>query len=246
MSKENIRDHWNKTSSDYQKQYLVPTEVVQYAIYGPTEGDLNLLGDVNGKKMIELGCGGVQSSIVFAKRGAICTGVDMSMEQLKYAKDLVEKSGVEVKLIEGDIEDLHMLEDNSFDIAFSIYAFDFIQNLQKAIGETYRILKNQGIFVFTVQHPFFNLMGDVRKDLKVKFNYFVRKEICNETSGIIIEYFNPTIGDWINGLIDAGFIIMKVLEPEPIKDRINTILEGYPIDKVSKIPSTIIIKARKS
>jgi ubiquinone/menaquinone biosynthesis C-methylase UbiE len=245
MSKKNIRDHWNLTSAEYQEKFLVPTEMVQYAIYGPTEGDLNLLGNVKGKKIIELGCGGAQSSIVFAKRGAICTGVDMSVKQLNYAKNLVKNSGVEIDLIEGDIEDLNMLDANSFDIAFSIYAFDWLQNLEKAFSEAYRILKKPGILLFTRQHPFFNLMGDIQEELKVKLNYFERKDICKEGSGITINYFNPTIGDLINGLIEAGFTISKILEPEPIKERINPKLEGYPLEVLEQIPSTIIIKAVK-
>ena len=243
MNKNTIRNHWNLISQEYQKQYLVPTDIVQYAIYGPTEEDLNLLGNVNGKCIIELGCGGGQSSIVFAKRGAHCTGVDISIEQLNYAKELARNNNVEINFIEGDIEDLNIIEDNSFDIAFSIYAFDYIQNLNKAFSETYRILRKPGIFVFTVQHPFYNLLKDIRKPLKIKHNYFERKEVCNETSGITIEYFNPTIGDLINGLINTGFNIQKVLEPKPIKNRINTILEGFPLEVVEQIPSSIIIKS---
>ncbi|GAH11994.1 unnamed protein product, partial [marine sediment metagenome] len=88
MSKKNIREHWNMDALKYQKREKISTDHVHYGPNCPYEKDLNLLGDVQGKKIVELGCGGGQCSIALTKRGAICTGIDLSDEQIKYAKNL--------------------------------------------------------------------------------------------------------------------------------------------------------------
>ena len=95
MSKKNIAEHWNLIAIEYQKSRNVSLDDVEYAPGYARESELNLLGDVKGKRVIELGCGGGENSIILAKKGAICTGVDISSEQLKYAKNLIKEHKVE-------------------------------------------------------------------------------------------------------------------------------------------------------
>src|SRR2546421_12237360 len=82
---------WDRHSAGYQAGARLPTDV---ATYGPdigTETDFRLCGDVKGKRVLELGCGGAQNSIAFAKQGAIAIGVDFSSEQLAFARRLCER-----------------------------------------------------------------------------------------------------------------------------------------------------------
>ena len=178
MSKKNIRDHWNLIASGYQKDRNLSFDDIEYALGYARESELNLIGDVKGKKVIELGCGGGENSIILAKKGAICTGVDISSEQLKYAKNLSKEHKVRIKLIKGDIEDITMIDDSVFDIAISIFALDWMQDLNAAFKEAYRILKPNGIFVFSTQHPIYNLLGaeDINpKELKIAASYFEKE-----------------------------------------------------------------------
>ena len=73
---------WDRHSSAYQQGAALPTDVAHYGPDIPTETDLRLLGDLSRKRVLELGCGGAQCSIAFAKQGAIAIGVDFSAEQL--------------------------------------------------------------------------------------------------------------------------------------------------------------------
>jgi len=155
MSKENIKDHWNLIALKYQKNRDLSFDDIEYAPGYARESELNLLGDVADKRVIELGCGAAENSITLAKKGAICTGVDISIEQLKLAKNLIKENGVSIELVEGDLENLVMLNDNTFDIAISIFALDWMQDLKAAFMEAYRVLKKNGIFVFSMQHPIF-------------------------------------------------------------------------------------------
>ena len=179
MSKNNIKEHWNLIALEYQKKRKLSFNDIEYAPGYARESELNLLGDVEGKKIVELGCGAAENSITLAKKGGICTGVDMSLEQLKYAKNLMIENKVKIELIEGDLENLIMIDDDSFDIAISIFALDWMQDLNAAFKEAYRILKPNGIFVFSTQHPIYNLFGaediiDLEK-LKISESYFEKE-----------------------------------------------------------------------
>ncbi len=61
---------WDRHSAAYQEVARLSTRVAHYGPDIPTEAELRLLGDLRGKKVLELGCGGAQCSIVFAKQGA--------------------------------------------------------------------------------------------------------------------------------------------------------------------------------
>ena len=53
----------------------------------------------------------------------------MSSEQLNYANNLSKEHKVKIELIEGDLENLTMIDDKVYDIAISIFALDWMQDL---------------------------------------------------------------------------------------------------------------------
>jgi ubiquinone/menaquinone biosynthesis C-methylase UbiE len=246
MSKKNIKEHWNLIASDYQKDRNLSFDDILYALGYARESDLILLGEVKGKKIVELGCGAAENCITLAKKGGICTGVDMSSEQLKIAQKLAEENNVKIELIEDDIEKLSKLDYNSFDIAISIFALDWMQDLFMAFKQAYRILKPKGIFVFSIQHPIYNLLcaEDVNlKNLKISESYFEKETTFTESTGIDLRVHASTISDIINDLIRIGFGIDEILEPKPME---TDILPNEEFQEVFKIiPSTLICKVRK-
>ncbi len=240
MSKENIKDHWNLIALEYQKNRDLSFNDIEYALGYAKESELNLLGDVAEKRVIELGCGAAENSITLAKKGAICTGVDISIEQIKFAKNLIKENRVSIELVEGDLENLVMINDNTFDIALSIFALDWMQDLNAAFMEAYRVLKKNGIFVFSMQHPIFNLLGAEDcdpKELKISESYFEKEVTFVESTEIDLRVHASKISDIINGLISVGFKIETILEPKPPEG------DTYPCALV--IPSTIICKVLK-
>ena len=119
----------------------------------PTEAELRLLGDLKGKRVLELGCGGAQCSIAFAKQGATAIGVDLSAEQLAYARRLCEREEVRVELRQGDLADLAFLRADSIDLVFSAYAFGYVEDLNRVFRQVHRVLKVGAPLVFSPPPP---------------------------------------------------------------------------------------------
>ena len=128
-------------SAAYQSGAELPTNVAHYGPDIPTEAELRLLGDLRGKKVLELGCGGAQCSIAFAKQGATAIGVDFSAAQLAFARRLCEREEVRVELRQGDLADLAFLRADSIDLVFSAYAFGYVEDLNRVFRQVHRVLK---------------------------------------------------------------------------------------------------------
>jgi ubiquinone/menaquinone biosynthesis C-methylase UbiE len=117
------------------------------------ERELKLLGNVKGKDVLEVGCGGGQNAIVLAKWGAGFVGVNISEEQIKHARKLTRNEGVKVPFHLGDMEDLGEFKAESFDIVLSSFAIEYAHDFEKAFQEVFRVLRETGLFVFAMVHP---------------------------------------------------------------------------------------------
>ena len=89
-------------------------------MFGATESELNVLGDVRDLDIIELGCGTAYFSAWLAKRGARVVGVDPTPAQLETARRMQKETGIEFPLVEAIGEDVPF-DDASFDLVHSEY-----------------------------------------------------------------------------------------------------------------------------
>jgi len=244
MTKE-IKKWWEDNSKTFQKESKVPIGIT-YGPAMPNESKLNLMGNLKGKNVLEIGCGGAQCGIGFAKEGANVIGIDLSKEQLKYAQKLADKNKVKIKLLQGDIVTLPQIKSNSQDIVFSSWALLYVSDIKKCFKEVYRVLKKKGIFVFSTRHPFWKVIDS--KTQRVKRCYFETGRYQNFYNGIYVSYHH-TVSEIINELISLGFLIERIEEPDPRKIDKNTskeiVPEVYKRKTMKKIPQTIIFKARK-
>ncbi len=261
------RRGWNVISSHYQASTRISTDDVHYGPLAPGERVLGLLGDVAGKRILEVGCGGGQNSIALARWGATCVGVDPSSEQLAHARKLADGHGVRVQFLEGIAEDLRSLPDGSFDIVLSSYAFDYVADLGRAYREAWRVLKPGGIFVFCLSHPWFQAVGwylSVDPDAPEVLDYSswpVLREwdwvYEDGTSARFVEQLR-TLEQILNDLLDAGFMLERLVEQSFVdvknasSEEMARLPYVYDVDTESKeyemrrkLPSTLIVKARK-
>ena len=93
---------------------------ITWGILDVPESEVEILGDVEGKDVVELGCGTAYVSAWLARRGARVVGVDLTEEQLETARRMQAKHGLEFPLVHASAEDVP-LPDASFDLAVSEY-----------------------------------------------------------------------------------------------------------------------------
>ncbi len=222
MSNERNRRSWNALSKHYQRTHRIALDDIHYGPYSPGEKELQLIGDVKGLDVLELGCGGGQISVVLAKWGAkTVTGVDISEEQLKYAGELAQKQGVKVHFLQGNVEDLSALDTDSFNLVVSSHALNYVENLSQVFVESARVLRPGGRCVFCLGHPIYYVLGDAleAKDLSLIEDYFSDER---HSWGWLDEERRPIatfeqtywrLDQILNGLISVGFNITRVEEP---------------------------------
>jgi SAM-dependent methyltransferase len=235
---------WDRFAAAYQSGAQLPTSTAHYGPDIPTEAELRLLGDLKGKRVLELGCGGAQCSIAFVKQGASAIGVDFSAEQLAFAKRLCEREEVRVELRHGDLAELAFLRADSIDLVFSAYAFGYVEDLNRVFRQVHRVLKVGAPLVFSIPHPAYDMIDDDDTDhpLLVRRSYFDKTPIDYEVAGISFTDYHHTMSDLYMGLTRASYRVDLMLEPEPVT---NGHRSQYWRDSFLFIPRTLIVRARK-
>ena len=116
--------------------------------------NLELVGGIQGKRLLDMGCGDGAEMLEWALAGAIVTGVDNSPVQLATARRNAERLGVECRLVQADL--LRLPEDllqGEFDIVFSAWVEAWIGDLDGWFGNVRRALKTGGRFLLNGGHP---------------------------------------------------------------------------------------------
>lgn len=238
---------WDEISDEYQATYRITADSPHYGPLCPDEADLRLCGDVAGKRVLELGCGGGQSSIAFAREGAHVIGVDISAKQLAYARKLSERHEVRVEFKQGDLADLAFIPAGSIDVVFSSYAFQYVERFDRLCRSVERVLSHRGLFVFSHDHPVWDCYDKLTGALKRSYydtnpeDWFWRD---NPESPRMRSWHRP-VSDIIETVTRAGLVVETVLEPEPINDPASPWATDYPVELMRRIPATLIVKARK-
>lgn len=234
---------WDRHAAAYQAGAQLPTDVVHYGPDIGTEAVFRLCGNVEGKRVLELGCGGAQCSIAFARQGANAIGVDISSEQLAFARRLVAREGVKVELRHGDLADLAFVRADTMDLVFSAYAFGYVEDLDRVFRQVHRVLKPEHPLVFSLPHPAYDMIDDdADPDLLIRRSYFDRAPIEYERAGVAFTDYRHTIGDLFTSLSRANFRVDTILEPQPLADAPRS---QHWRPTFTSVPRTLIIRARK-
>lgn len=234
---------WDRYAAAYQAGADLPTSVAHYGPDIPTEAELHLLGDLRSKRVLELGCGGAQCSIAFAKQGATAIGVDFSAEQLAFARRLCEREEVRVELREGDLADLAFLRADSIDLVFSAYAFGYVEDLGRVFRQVHRVLKVGAPLVFSLPHPAYDMIDDDSEEpLLVRRSYFDRTPIDYVWAGIDFTDYHHTLSSLYMGLLRASYRVDVVAEPAPSPGAPRS---QFWREAFNTVPRTLIVRARK-
>ncbi len=247
-----MRDAWNQISASYQERQQIQTVSAHYGPLAPPESELQLLGDVRGLRILELGSGGGQTCIAFAQQGATVVGIDISDQQLRFARTLATQAGAAVTLVQGDISVLPDFQAGEWDLIFSTYTLQYVEDLPLCLAECWRLLRHRGRLVFSLDHPlrdcFFDLEEDELSPYPVR-NYFDNSLLRWRfpESNVPLHAHHLTTAQWIDLLNTNGFQLSRMVEPAPPQAVLD---ELWPLDSayspLRHIPQTVIFVAKKA
>jgi|SRR5215217_1783458 len=211
---------WDADADDYQSahgEFLGDADFV-WCPEGIREADASLLGDVQGKRVLEIGCGQAACARWLADSGAQALGMDLSLGMLKHAQDGNDRTGIQVPLVRATAEHLPF-GTSSVDIACSAFgAIPFVTSVEQVFSEVHRVLRPGGRWVFSVTHPMRWIFSDDPgpAGLTATQPYFDRTpyvEVDDEGNATYVEY-HRTIGDYVRALAATGFRLVDLIEPE--------------------------------
>lgn len=186
---------------------------------GVRERDARLLGPVEGREVLEIGCGAAQCARWLVEAGAVATAFDVSSGQLQESRRLDARSGVAVdRVVQADAQRLPF-RDRSFDAVCSAFGgIPFVDDSAAVMHEVARVLRPGGRFAFSVTHPTRWVFPDDPgpRGLTVVQSYFDRTpyvEVDDRGAASYVEH-HRTLGDRVRELVAAGLVLVDVVEPE--------------------------------
>jgi SAM-dependent methyltransferase len=141
---------WTQSNEEYTDERAADNwalHSISWGIWGIDESELNVLGDVAGLDVVELGCGTAYFSAWLAKRGARPVGVDITPAQLETARRQMAATGIVFPLVEADAGETG-LPDASADLVVSEYGASIWVDPSRWIPEAARLLRPGGRLAF--------------------------------------------------------------------------------------------------
>lgn len=241
---EQARNWWNAWSEEFQEAGG-HSIAVAFGPGAPEGDDLGLLGDVSGQNAIELGCGGGQFGIALAQQGATVTGVDISEEQLDYARTLAEEHDVDIEFLHRSVTDLSGIQDDAFDLAFSAFAFQWVDDLGACFREAARVLRDGGRLVFSVDHPYYKIVDTDSHEVTRSYFTDEPRRVYSESLDAEMVVYSRGIGETVQLLTEAGFTVEAIREPgyeDP--ESYESEFGSFDADLMAKVPPTVVYAAR--
>jgi len=157
---------------------------------------------------------------------------------LQRDREAAAHFGVDITLLQGDMRDLSVLEEASFDIVYHAYSLGFVPNARVVFQQVARVLRPAGLYHFMCANPFFLGLGE--KDWNgagytLKHPYINGTEIRYDDQAWVYDRsksgapipppreFRHTLSALVSGLVEHGFVILHISDysnfyPDPNAD----------------------------
>ncbi|UAN61869.1 bifunctional 2-polyprenyl-6-hydroxyphenol methylase/3-demethylubiquinol 3-O-methyltransferase UbiG [Serratia sp. JSRIV006] len=207
----------------------------------------SILPDLQGKKVVDLGCGYGWFCRSAREQGAAqVLGMDLSEKMLGKAKEMTKDPAIEYR--QQDLEALQ-LPAASFDLVYSSLTLHYIEDLSKLFATVYQALVSGGEFIFTAEHPIYTapkhqgwLVDEAgQKSWPINGYQQEGQRISNWLAEGVIKQ-HRMLGTYINLLVQQGFTIRYLNEWGPSAQQIA---DNPALDEEKERPMIFILAVQK-
>ncbi len=197
-----------------------PLDHVEFGPGMGAETDRRLLGEIAGRRVLELGCGAGHAAVGLALRGARVTAVDGAVAQIDAARGLATRHEVVVEFHQAQSAELAFIQADQIDLVLSVSALSFTSDLDRAFRQAHRVLRQGGYIALSLPHPAALCADEANPRLNVR--------PWNDT--------NPVDGRWIH---TADNIVTSLGRAN---FAVDTLIEHHA---GGSLPVTLAVKARR-
>jgi SAM-dependent methyltransferase len=195
----------SRSWEDFADQYAEHAAHGAYNALYDRPAVLELVGDVSGKRVLDVGCGPGLYAAELVSRGASLMGLDGSPRMVELARDRVPEAEFRVQ----DLSEPLDLPESSFDVAVMALVIHHLDDRTSLLREVHRVLRPDGYLVVSTHHP-------TTDWVRLGGSYF-DVEPVEETwvNGWQVRYWRLPLTVTCAEFHEAGFVIERLVEPLP-------------------------------
>jgi len=192
----------------------------------------SLVPDVEGKRVLDAGCGTGAYSAWLVEQGAEVVGVDASAEMLAHAREAVN----DATFHQVDLAERLPFADDAFDGVVSALALSYLEDWDHVFAEFRRVLRDGGFVVFSTGHP----MNEFPPESDQGENYF-EVERASKDWDVEVPYYRRPFSAMLTPPLENGFRLADVVEPQPTAAFREARPDRY--EKESRFPVFLCVRA---
>ncbi len=201
--------------------------------------------DLRGLDLLCLASGGGQQAPIFAAAGARVTVFDNSPKQLAQDRFVAERDGLKLTTVEGDMANLSVFADESFDLIFHPCSNCFAAEVRPVWLEAYRVLRRGGLLLAGFNHPAIyifdqELVEQNQLQVRHRLPYSDLTSLTEDERRRYMEKGQPlefghTLTDQLGGQTDAGFVIAGFYEDRHTEHPLARFMPTYLATRAIKL-----------
>jgi len=217
------------------EEYAAGVDSWPHNAYYERPAVVSLLPPVGGLKVLDAGCGSGWYAEYLVERGASVTAVDVSPKLVALTR---ARLGERVEVRRADLgQPLDFAADGTFDLVLCALVMHYLRDWGAVFAEFHRILKEWGVLLFSTHHPFMDF-----RLFKVD-SYFGTQLLEDDWRVGKVRYYRRPLTAMVDALAGAGFVVERMVEPQPTEEFGRVDPEGY--EKLCRNPWFLVIRARR-